>query len=94
MSQRRSGAVCHFGPRCATGNSACLDTQPRFPRVEKESTILQLSWVAAFEKHAPVAKPRHGGQVASHGRLTKNPREIHRQDAKIARKWTNRIINH
>ena len=26
MSRRGSGAVCHFGPRCATGNSARLDT--------------------------------------------------------------------
>ena len=32
MSQRRCGAVCHFGPRCATLNFACLDTIDEGPR--------------------------------------------------------------
>ena len=32
MSQRRFGAVCHLGPRCATLNSARLDTINEGPR--------------------------------------------------------------
>ena len=40
-------AECHFGPRCATGNSACLDTRSEVPRPGHAKRTCALPWAPA-----------------------------------------------